>query len=248
MDPTNSTTPTPSPAPTGVPVPEPSAPVAGVNAGADAGLASSPMSSGVVGAPTPVNPIINPTGGGVGQNLASDVTTGGVAGQTMTPGIVIQDSAPAPVEPVATNPTPANPVFQPSQDDSLKMAATDPIMMPEKAPEPDPVEEELKAPMKAAGPVPGSIGSAVSMPADGAVTEQPAPANGNPFDNNPQPATPSVAFNDPAKQAENPMAGNTVNSGGKKMDKKTLIILAAVASVVILVLVIVLIMSLMGGN
>ena len=46
------------------------------------------------------------------------------------------------------------------------MGAIDPITMPDKPKAPDPVEEELKAPMVAAPPVPGSIGSAVSMPSD----------------------------------------------------------------------------------
>ena len=74
----------------------------------------------------------------------------------------------APVNPII-NPTPVNPVFQPSGSNGV--AATDPITMPEPAPLTDPVEEELKAPMNAAAPVPGSIGSAVSGPE--AATEEP---------------------------------------------------------------------------
>lgn len=242
MDPTNSTTPTPS---SEVPVngatPESSSSLGATTAGVGAGIASNPVnvgagaeiannpvSSGVVGAPTPVNPIINPTGGGVNQNMGA--------------GVIIQDTAPAPAESVAVNTGPSNPVFQPSRDSSLTMAATDPIMMPEKAPEPDPVEEELKAPMKAAGPVPGSIGSAVSVPADNSA----GPAEVNPVDGSAQGEVPSVAFNDPAKQEENPMARKTGGLTGKKMNKKTMIALIAVAGVVVLVLVIVLVMSLMG--
>ena len=56
----------------------------------------------------------------------------------------------------------SNPIVRPSG-----LGATDPLLMPEKPQAPDPVEEELKAPMKAAAPVPGSIGSAVSGPSDG---------------------------------------------------------------------------------
>lgn len=42
--------------------------------------------------------------------------------------------------------------------------ATEPLTQPEPIPEPDPIEEELKSPIKAAEPVPGSIGSAFSLP------------------------------------------------------------------------------------
>ena len=38
--------------------------------------------------------------------------------------------------------------------------------MPEPVKEPDPIEQELNAPFKAAEPVPGSIGSAISMPTE----------------------------------------------------------------------------------
>ena len=47
------------------------------------------------------------------------------------------------------------------------IAATEPITEPDPIPEPDPIEVELNAPFQAAAPVPGSIGSAVSVPKEG---------------------------------------------------------------------------------
>ena len=84
---------------------------------------------------------------------------------------------------------------------------------------PDPIEEELKAPFKAAGPVPGSIGSAVSMPGD------------------PNQSPNNVGFNDPASMAPNSAVAQKGNSflsklgigGDKKADKKSIILLAVVA-------------------
>lgn len=153
---------------------------------------------------------------------------------------------PTPVNPVinpGVNPEPVNPVFQPGGQGGL--AATDPIMQPEAPTPPDPVEEELKAPMQPAGPVPGSIGSAMSGPAD-APAEAPAE---NPFSASAQSQTPSVSFTDPATQPDNAPAANNPKPGGKS-NKKTLIALIAIAAVVVVVLVVVLIMSLMpqGGN
>lgn len=141
---------------------------------------------------------------------------------------------PAPAAPVAPEPavaqaaagvpTPVNPVFQPTgaAAPAPAISATEAIMMPEPAPEPDPIEEELKAPLKAAEPVPGSIGSAVSVP-------------------------PNVSFTDPATEAdkaENPMAAapanpaamNAMKPAKKKMDKKTLIEICVIAGMVVVAL------------
>ena len=151
-------------------------------------------------------------------------------------------NAPVPPEPVnpvvnpGAEPVPANPVFQPSEPNGL--AATDPIMQPEAPKAPDPVEEELKAPMKAAGPVPGSIGSAVSGPqSEGEAA--PAPAD-NPFASAPA-KTPSVSFNDPVAEAQG-AAGAPATK--KPMDKKTLIILCVVAGIIVIALIVILIMML----
>lgn len=151
-------------------------------------------------------------------------------------------NAPVPPEPVnpvvnpGAEPIPANPVFQPSEPNGL--AATDPIMQPEAPKAPDPVEEELKAPMKAAGPVPGSIGSAVSGPqSEGEAA--PAPAD-NPFASAPA-KTPSVPFNDPAAEAQGAAGAPTAK---KPMDKKTLIILCVIAGIVVIALVVILLMML----
>lgn len=57
----------------------------------------------------------------------------------------------------------------PSYSNGGIIAATEPITEPDPIPEPDPIEEELKAPFKAAAPVPGSIGSAISVAKDAVV-------------------------------------------------------------------------------
>lgn len=188
MDPTNNPTPTPTPEPGAAPAPEPS------------------VSSAPADAPTPepVNPVINPGGGGA----------------------------------------PVNPVFQPGESNGL--SATDPIMQPEAPKEPDPVEEELKAPMKAAGPVPGSIGSAVSGPqAEG--EPDPLPAD-NPFADSGAPAkTPNVPFNDPAVEAQGAAAAPVAAAKPSK-NKTALIILCVVAGLVVVALAIVLFLQLSGNN
>ena len=126
------------------------------------------------------------------------------------------------------------------------LGAMDPLTMPDKPAEPDPVEEELKAPLKAAAPVPGSIGSAVSVPAEGASAGG-APVSGVPVMPVPTPmatAPQSVSFEDPAKM---PAAGGVAKSGGKlKMSKQTLVLLCVVAGIVVLALIIVLVMMLNG--
>ncbi|MBR2839795.1 hypothetical protein IKE82_00475 [Candidatus Saccharibacteria bacterium] len=179
--------------------------------------------------PSPVdtgapNPVGQP---GVAAGMANPaVQSGGMPGQ-------------APTQP-AVGPSPVNPVVRPS------VGVTDPIMMPEKPQAPDPIEEELKAPMKAAGPVPGSIGSAVSGPVDGAAGA--AVSAENPFANVDAGKTPSVSFNDPATQAD----ANTTNAqqpaAKKKANKVTLIALIAVAAVVVIVLIVILIMQLNSGG
>lgn len=114
-----------------------------------------------------------------------------------------------------------------SSSNSPLLGATDPLTMPAPPKAPDPVEVELNAPFKAAGPVPGSIGSAISMPGD------------------PNQQVPNVAFNDPAMMAPNSSMMPKKKSwsarlgmdGGKKMDKKTMIIIGAIAAVVVVAIV-----------
>lgn len=120
----------------------------------------------------------------------------------------------------------------------VMVGATDPITMPNPPKAPDPVEEELKAPMTAAAPVPGSIGSAISMPAE-KTGDGDVPPVGLDMNATPQ-QTPSVAFNDPASaggKAANPAAPQK-----KKINKKTLIMLCGVAGIAVVALVIVLVM------
>ena len=94
--------------------------------------------------------------------------------------------------------------------------------------------------MKAAGPVPGSIGSAISGPGlmsgAGASSDQMA-------------RTPNVPFNDPAMQFNmSSSASGAVGSGKKKSSRTTLIILIVIAFLVVAALAVVLAMQLMGGN
>lgn len=186
-----------------VPAPEPVAPAPGPVAPAPESVASeSPI------APTPVPEPVVP------------------ASEPVVP-------TPEPVAPIIepTNPVVPAPELNDPAYHPAKVADTDPIMMPDQPAKPDPVEEELKAPMKAAGPVPGSIGSAVSMPAGDLPGGQV------------QPNTPSVAFNDPAAQPNASMAQPVK----KQANKTTLIVLIAVAAVVVIALAVILIMSLTGG-
>lgn len=163
--------------------------------------------------PAPVNPVVSPTGMPAVEPAAP----------------VMQEPA-TPAMPEI--PTPVSPVFQPGNP---MVGATDPITMPNPPKEPDPIEEELKAPMKAAGPVPGSIGSAISMPSEQAAG-QPAPAAQ-------MGPVPNVSFNDPAMQQQPMPQGAPMKPAKKKMDKKTLILLCALAGVVVVALAIVLVMQ-----
>ena len=127
-----------------------------------------------------------------------------------------------PAEPPIPEPAEA-PIYQPGQAAAMQspaISATDPITMPEPAPEPDPVEEALKQPIRPADPVPGSIGSAVSMP-----PMEPAPVT-----------TPNVSFDSPAPA---PVAKPNKNS------KTTVILLVMLAGIVIIGLAIFLVMQLM---
>ena len=140
--------------------------------------------------------------------------------------------------PMPEIPTPVAPVFNPTGANVGTggvgtLSATEAIMQPEPAPEPDPVEEELKAPFKAADPVPGSIGSAVSMPADASNPGQ----------------TPSVAFNDPATAPEqNPSIQGAPVKMKKKMDKRTLTMIAILGGMVAVALAVVLVIMLMPSG
>lgn len=221
---------------------------------------SNPTSGPVPGAMSSPSPVPASTSG-VDQDFVS-MGTPAAGGTAATPsasgagsampnmGATPSPVSSTPVNPVAQPGVGTNPVYQPGQN--IGVAATDPIMMPEPAPEPDPVEEELKAPMKAAEPVPGSIGSAVSMPSGGVSDGDNGatmPAE-NPFAAAPKANTPSVSFTDPATQPDvnSSMQGAAPVPTKKKTDKKTLIILIAVALVVVVILAIVLIMQLVGGG
>ena len=154
-----------------------------------------------------------------------------------TPAAPATEAQPAPA-PITVNPgqgavNPAmNSMFVPNSGGLV--GATDPITMPTPPKAPDPVEEELKAPFKAAGPVPGSIGSAISVPADAAPAPEPGHAPNN------------VSFNDPAMM-NNPMPA-AAQPAKKKTNKTTLIALAVVAGLIVVALAIYLVMTLMGSG
>lgn len=141
----------------------------------------------------------------------------------------------APVVPPVINPPVSG--FQPGG------GAIDTILRPEPAPTPDPIEEELKAPMRAAEPAPGSIGSAVSGPVGdiASAVNNSAPMGGGNMAMGSNPQTPSVSFNDPATTPDAAAQPNMM--AGKKSKNKTLIILIVVAAMVVIALVGVLVMQ-----
>lgn len=191
----------------------------------------------------PVNPVVTPSTSQVSGAPVANAAAGG----TMSMNQMFQ-----------TQPATKADVF----------AETTAIAVPEGPKAPDPVEEELKAPLKAADPVPGSIGSAVSVPSEGGATPNGAPAADsavNPMTATPvAPASASAAPANPADSANpaapaNGMAANPAAPNAKKpsifdkltakskMNKKTLIILCAVAGVVLVALIIVLILVATGA-
>ena len=206
MEPTNNPMPTTNPVPEPVAPPVPPVP---------------PVPDPVVPAPEPAAPISEPVAPAPVEPVAP-------APEPVAPAPAPEPAAPAPVEapviaPGAPNPVASNPMFQPVNT----TFDTAPIMMPEAPKAPDPVEEELKTPLTPAAPVPGSIGSAVSVPAG-------APAQ-----------TPNVAFTDPATQ-EKPLMNTTAPASASnkpKMSKTTLYLLIAVGVLVVIALGVVLMSS-----
>ncbi len=194
MEPTNNPMPTTNPVPPVPPVPpvapEPVAPIA----------------------PEPIAPVA-PV-----EPLAP------VAPESVAP-IAPEPIAPAPIEPTAPvitpgapNPVANSPMFQ--QPDNSAILDTSPITMPEAPKAPDPIEEELKAPLTPAAPVPGSIGSAVSVP----------PLEGQ------QQNTPSVAFTDPAAAQATNMVNKSLTNIAKVKMTRTIVIMICTFIVGILVL------------
>ena len=180
-------TPTPTPAPAPAPAPEPVITI-------PEPAASEP----VITIPEPVAPAPAPL--------------------SATEPVVSAAPAPAPAPEPAPIPTlePISSLEAVAAEPTPSIGTTEPIMMPTTPKAPDPLEEELKAPIKAAEPVPGSIGSAISVPS----------ANGA----NPTAKTPSVAFNDPAMK--NQMA--VAKPAAKKQTSKTTWILLGVLAVAII--------------
>ena len=225
MDPTTNT-PTPNEAPA-APLPEaaPEAPTAPTAPAPEAPVAPAPEAAPAINPDVanaalnpPVNPVVAPT----------------------APAAPVAPGAPAPAAP-ATPTMSMNQMFQqqPANQTGV-LDETTAISVPEGPKPVDPVEEELKAPLKAAEPVPGSIGSAVSVPSENGVAPN------------------SVPFNDPAKMADNPMTANAAPQTKKnsfldkltvktKMNKNTLILLAVVAAIVVVLLIGVLVMVATGA-
>lgn len=207
---------------------------------------SAPVSAEPLSTPAP-SPVASPMGETTTtETMIQDTTTTSTLGESGTPGVA----------------APVNPIIQPGGattglNNMDGLLSTDPIMKPEPAPAPDPVEEELKTPMKAAGLAPGSIGSASGAVNSEGKAENP-PATSSPLPNNPfsslfkKKQNPSVAFNDPAKASEENDASKPELSvpGAKpkkpnlKINKQTMIILIALAAVLVVVLVVILVMQL----
>ncbi len=165
------------------------------------------------------------------QTPTPNPVPGPVPGSAPVPPVAPVTPPVAPIEPPVVPATPVNPVFTPTGGGLVN--ATDPITMPAPPKAPDPIEEELNAPFKAAEPVPGSIGSAISVP----------PSN-QPAMNNPG-STPSVAFNDPATMTQTSPQGQATK---KKMSKRDVILLSVVAGVIVIVLAIILVMQITTGK
>ena len=221
MDPINNPTPAPTPTPTPTPTPAPTPiPEPGAAPAPEPPVAPVPE-PGVI--PTVPEPPVAPVSGSPVAPVDAPMSTPELANSVVSP-----DVTGAPV----------NPVFQPGGPDGL--SATDPIMQPEAPKAPDPVEEELKAPMKAAGPVPGSIGSAVSGPQPEGETISPSE---NPFASSSS-NTPSVSFNDPAVE----QGGADMSKAKKPVNKTTLIVLCVVAGMIVIALVAILVMQLMNSQ
>lgn len=206
MEPTN------NPMPTTNPVPEPVAPPA---------PPVPPVPDPVVPAPEPVAPIPEPVAPAPVEPVAP-------APEPVAPAPA---PAPAPVEapviaPGAPNPVASNPMFQPVNT----TFDTAPIMMPEAPKAPDPVEEELKTPLTPAAPVPGSIGSAVSVPA-GAPMQQ----------------TPNVAFTDPAMQPDPSAVANKMLAGIAK-NKISALKIRIICGVVLIIVVLIAFLIIMMNN
>ena len=120
---------------------------------------------------------------------------------------------------------------------NVRIGATEPLTTPDPIPEPDPVEEALRAPIKPAAPVPGSIGSAVSVPVD-IPTEDTNSGDESPFIQDVDPNTPFV-------QDATPVVAKKT-----KEEKSNLIltILIAISAIVLVVLAVILIMQLTGAD
>lgn len=243
MDP-NNTSPTQPAATPGMPAMGPAdnavanqAPVAPAANQAPASPIPSPASPVAAEPTTPVNVAPTPTAPVAPVNAD-------VANAALNPPVnpVVAPGATPAAAPMAGGTMSMNQMFQTQPGGSAGVIdETTAIAVPEGPKPPDPVEEELKAPLKAAQPVPGSIGSAVSVP----------PAGGQPQ---------NVAFNDPANAAtNNPMAAAQPNAPAAKkpgfldkmmaktkMSKNTLILLAVVAGLVVVVLIAVLVMVATG--
>lgn len=251
MDP--NTTPPTQPAATPDPATNPVAPTDLAQAAAPA--ATAPAAAPASPIPSPASPVapaepIAPVAPTPTAPVAQTPVNADVANAALNPPVnpVVAPGAPAATPGInpAVNAAPAagsmsmNQMFQTQPAAPGVLDETTAIAVPEGPKPPDPVEEELKAPLKAAGPVPGSIGSAVSMP----------PAEGQPQ---------NVAFNDPAQGGQNPMTAGAPDSPAAKkpgimdklmaktkMNKNTLILLAVVTGLIVVVLVVVLVMVATG--
>ncbi len=157
----------------------------------------------------------------------SNTTSAGPA----TPGVVI---------PPVDVPTPTHPIINPVSQGgfnsdlggSRSAAVADRVLGAESVSTTQGAENDPDTPLKAAAPVPGSIGSAISGPAEEILEGIEEPTHTN-----------SVSFNDPANSIEESHESATSTSP-KKASRISLIALIIVAIMVIIALIAVLVLQL----
>lgn len=217
---------------------------------ADPSVVAAPTVAPVEAAPTatPAEPVV----AAVPDLAAAASDLAAAAPDLAAPATPTEAAAPvaAPTDPTAA--AGGATVGVPSAPSLNGLPLTEPIMRPDLPPAPDPIKQELEAPMKAAGPVPGSIGSTISVSQDGTQLDangQPLPANSG------QGSVSNVAFNDPAKQADagqpgaaNPAAkkSKAIKFDLKNMNRATLVTLIVIAAMIVIGLVTVLFVQLMA--
>ena len=200
-------------------------PAAGSAMNSVAGSVTSSPAENPATAATPTLNIPNASAGGVGADIGvTGANTGGAAQVFGIPEIDPSLIAATPSAGTGFDTSSLSNSGGAATPETPAFGATDPLTMPTPPKAPDPIEEELKAPLKAAGPVPGSIGSAISVPPEEGARSPEIPQQMM------QPMQPAM----PMKKAK------------KKTNKNTMILIGVVGALVIIALVAVLVMQILG--